>query len=61
MDAFDGKPASHTFKSELMCIVDTRSSGMFVARTPSRNIAAIVHRFHWAKRFFEWMYLRQYR
>ncbi|MEZ5588101.1 MAG: FAD-dependent oxidoreductase [Sedimenticolaceae bacterium] len=62
MDAFDGKPASHTFKSELMCIVDTRSSGMFVARTPSRNIVLPSFiGFHWAKRFFEWMYLRQYR
>ena len=62
MDAFDGRPASHTFKSELMCIVDTRSSGMFVARTPSRNIVLPSFiGFHWAKRFFEWMYLRQYR
>jgi len=62
MDAFQGRAASHTFKSELMCIVDTRSSGMFVARTPNRNIVlpSFVG-FHWAKRLFEWMYLRQYR
>ncbi|MCP5431480.1 MAG: NAD(P)/FAD-dependent oxidoreductase [Chromatiaceae bacterium] len=62
MDAFKGTAASHTFKSELMCIVDTRSSGMFVARTQSRNIVLPSFiGFHWAKRFFEWMYLRQYR
>jgi len=62
IDAFDGRPASHTFKSELMCIVDSRFSGMFVARTPTRNIVlpSFVG-FHWAKRFFEWWYLRQYR
>lgn len=62
MDAFAGKAASHTFKAELICIVDTRSSGMLVARTPNRNIVlpAFVG-FHWAKRAFEWNYLRQYR
>ena len=62
MDAFRGKAASHTFKSELICIVDTRSSGMLVTRTPSRNLMlpSFVG-FHWAKRLFEWNYLRQYR
>ena len=62
IDAFNGQPATHTFKSELMCIVDSRFSGMFVARTPTRNIVlpSFVG-FHWAKRFFEWWYLRQYR
>jgi sulfide:quinone oxidoreductase len=62
MDEFRGLAPSHTFKAELMCIVDTRSSGMFVARTPSRNIVMPSFiGFHWAKRFFEWMYLRRYR
>ena len=62
MDEFQGKPATHTFKAELICIVDTRTSGMLVSRTPSRNIMlpAFVG-FHWAKRLFEWNYLRQYR
>ena len=62
MDAFQGRPASHTFKAELLCIVDTRSSGMLVARTAKRNIVlpSFVG-FHWAKRLFEWNYLRQYR
>jgi len=62
MDEFDGKAASHTYKAELMCIVDTRSSAMFVARTAKRNILAPSFiGFHWAKRFFEWWYLRKYR
>lgn len=62
MDAFQGKAASHGFKAELVCIVDTRSSGMLVARTPTRNIVLPNFvGFHWAKRAFEWNYLRQYR
>jgi sulfide:quinone oxidoreductase len=62
LDGFKGKPASHTFKVELICIVDTRSSGMFVSRTEKKNIVLPPFvGFHWAKRAFEWMYLRQYR
>ena len=62
MDAFQGKAASHGFKAELLCIVDTRSSGMLVARTPTRNIVLPNFvGFHWAKRAFELNYLRQYR
>jgi sulfide:quinone oxidoreductase len=62
MDAFRGKAASHSFKAELVCIVDTRLSGMLVARTPTRNIVLPNFvGFHWAKRAFEWNYLRQYR
>ena len=62
MDAFAGRPPSHTYRAELMCIVDTRSSAMFVARTAKRNlILPSFIGFHWAKRFFEWLYLRRYR
>lgn len=62
VDALNGKAASHSFKVELMCIVDTRSSGMLVARTPSRNLVLPSFiAFHWLKRLFEWHYLRQYR
>jgi len=61
-DAFAGKPASHDFKAELMCIIDTRSSGMFVWRTERRNVVLPAFKgFHWAKRFFEHAYLRKYR
>ncbi len=57
-----GQPASHTFRSELICIVDSRNTGMLVARTEKRNIVLppmLV--LHWMKRLFEWMYLRKYR
>lgn len=62
LDAFAGKAASHTFKAELVCIIDSRTSGMLVARTAKRNIvtpSSVI--FHWSKRLFEWWYLRRYR
>ncbi len=58
----DGGEASETFKVELMCIVDSVNSGMLVARTPKRSIVLPSSpMWHWAKRFFEWWYLRQLR
>ncbi|MGV6827094.1 MAG: NAD(P)/FAD-dependent oxidoreductase [bacterium] len=62
LDELAGKSASHTFKAELMCIIDSRSQGMLVTRTEQRNIITPPTIFlHWAKRFFEWWYLRKYR
>jgi sulfide:quinone oxidoreductase len=62
VDELAGKPASHTFKSELICIIDSRSSGMLVKRTEKSNfILPPMLPLHWAKRYFEWMYLRRYR
>jgi sulfide:quinone oxidoreductase len=62
MDEFQGKSATHTFKAELICIVDTRTSGMLVSRTANKNLVLPPFvGFHWAKRLFEWNYLRQYR
>jgi len=59
---FAGEAATHTFKVELLCIVDSQNSGMLVARTAKHNIVMPRMRiFHWLKRFFEWWYLRQYR
>ncbi len=57
-----GKQPTETFKVELVCIVDSQTSGMLVARTAKRNIVMpnmVI--FHWLKRFFEWWYLRRYR
>ncbi|MEJ2464892.1 MAG: FAD-dependent oxidoreductase [Candidatus Thiodiazotropha sp.] len=59
---FQGQTPEETFKVELVCIVDSQTSGMLVARTMKRNIVMpnmVI--FHWLKRFFEWWYLRQYR
>jgi sulfide:quinone oxidoreductase len=57
-----GETPDETFKVELVCIVDSQTSGMFVARTENNNIVMpSMTIFHWLKRFFEWWYLRQYR
>jgi len=57
-----GGVPSQTFKSELVCIVDSVDTGMFVMRTEKRNLVLpSLTVFHWMKRGFEWWYLRQYR
>ena len=57
-----GRPSDARFKVELMCIVDSLDKGMLVLRTPRRSLVLPPCRlFHWAKRFFERLYLRQYR
>lgn len=57
----DNKPATATFKVELVCIVDTLKSGILVYRDEKRAIVFPCRLFHFAKRFFEWLYLRNYR
>ncbi|MEK7990738.1 MAG: FAD-dependent oxidoreductase [Thiotrichaceae bacterium] len=57
-----GEPITKTFKSELVCMVDTLNGGMLVYRDPKRMI--LMPRtilFHWAKRWFEGYYLKAYR
>ncbi|MCK5917958.1 MAG: FAD-dependent oxidoreductase, partial [Cocleimonas sp.] len=62
LDEFDGKPATHTFKYELMCIIDSLTKGSIVFRNEKRTVMLPALRiFHLAKRFFEWWYLRAYR
>ncbi len=57
-----GRTPDKTFKAELMCIVDSRDKGMFISRTEKKGVVLPGNvLFHWAKRFFEWWYLRQYR
>ena len=58
----DGKTVSHTFKAELLCIIDSYDKGSIVFRTEGRNLVTPACRvFHWSKRLFEWSYLRKYR
>jgi len=58
----DGHPPSKTFNVELICIVDSQTTGSLVARTQKHNIVLPQMRvLHWVKRIFEWWYLRQYR
>ncbi len=61
LDELDGKTPQQTFKSELICIVDSHNTGMLVLRTDKTNLVLPSMRlFHWLKRLFEWWYLRQY-
>ena len=57
-----GVPTNATFKVELICIIDANDRGSLVLRTSRRNLLLPSMRLlHWAKRLFEWKYLRQYR
>ena len=55
-----GRPATHTFKTELLCIVDSLNTGSLVFRGERRNISLKMPPMHWAKVFFERYYLRPY-
>ncbi|MFO1300822.1 MAG: FAD-dependent oxidoreductase [Burkholderiaceae bacterium] len=58
----NGRPDNETFKVELVCIVDAIDRGTLVFRDVRRNVLLPSARvFHWAKRAFEWNYLRRYR
>ncbi len=62
LDELNDQAADATFKVELICIVDSNNKGMMISRTENKNImlpGTIL--FHWAKRFFEWLYLRKYK
>jgi sulfide:quinone oxidoreductase len=57
-----GQEAQHLFKTELICIIDTLDKGVLVYRGPKRGLLMPKLRvFNWAKRLFEWNYLRAYR
>lgn len=59
---FAGNTPEATYKAELMCIIDSRDKGMLVTRTEKNSLLLpSTTLFHWAKRFFEWLYLRKYR
>ena len=62
LDEMAGRQAEATYKAELMCIVDSRNSGLLVTRSEKGGTVlpgGIF--FHWLKRFFEVAYLRKYR
>ncbi len=62
LDGLKGKPANHTFKIELMCIIDSNNKGIYVSRKVGGGmILPNCRLMHYAKRFFGWWYLRQYR
>ncbi len=61
IDVLQHKPATHTFKTELICIVDSLDNGSLVYRSPKRSLMMKMPPLHWAKLAFEKMYLKAYR
>lgn len=62
LDNLDGQDSSHTFKVELMCIVDSNNKGMYISRNLKGGlILPNLRLMHVAKKVFGWWYLRQYR
>lgn len=58
----DGRPPTERMRAELVCIVDMLDRGILVYRSETRSLMLPPSRFfHWAKRFFEWLYTRPYR
>jgi sulfide:quinone oxidoreductase len=58
----NGKADFETFKHELFCIIDTLSHGIMIKRTDKGTFMLPALRvMHFAKRFFETLYLKQYR
>jgi sulfide:quinone oxidoreductase len=60
--ALDGKPPTARPRTELICIVDSVDAGILVYRDMKRNwVLPSTRLFHWAKRYFEQHYLRDFR
>ena len=60
IEVLQQKPARHTFKTELICIVDTLTGGSLVYRGEKRSLMIKMRPMHWAKKWFERLYLRAY-
>jgi len=61
-DGLNGKTASHTFKYELACIIDSNNKGTLAFRNDKRTVVIPPCRIlHTTKKLFEWWYLRGYR
>ena len=60
LEVLNLKKPSHTFKTELICIVDTLTSGSMVYRGEKRSLMLKMPPLHWLKLFFEKLYLKAY-
>lgn len=60
IDVLNLMKPKHTFKTELICIVDTLTTGSLVFRNPKRSFMMKMPPLHWAKIFFEKLYLKAY-
>lgn len=56
-----GQPQTHTFRTELICIVDALDTGTLVYRGANRSFQFKMPVMHWAKTWFESRYLKPYR
>lgn len=56
-----GQPQTHTFRTELICIIDSLDSGVLVFRNERRNFQFRASPLHWGKSLFEKRYLKPYR
>lgn len=62
LDGLNGKAATHTFKYELICIIDSNNKGVLAFRNEKRTMVIPPLRLlHYGKVLFEWLYLRSYR
>jgi len=62
LDGFNGKQATHTFKYELACIIDSNNKGTLAFRNEKRTVVIPPCRIlHQTKKLFEWWYLRDLR
>ena len=56
-----GHADDHTFKTELIGIIDKLDTDPMVYRDYQRMFQMKARPFHWGKSWFEWRYLRPYR
>ncbi len=55
LDGLEGKSATHTFKYELACIIDSNDKGTLAYRTEKRTLVVPPCRLlHHTKKIFEW-------
>jgi len=58
---FNKQTPDHTFKTELICIIDTLSNGSLIYRGEKRSMMFKMPPLHWAKNWFEKIYLKAIR
>lgn len=60
LDVLNLMKPRHTFKTELICIIDTLTSGSLVYRSEKRGLMMKMPPLHWLKRWYERLYLKEY-
>lgn len=60
--ALHNRPVHTTFRTELICIVDTLNTGILVSRFPRINLVLPpIRAMHWVKQLLEWKSIAPYR